>query len=197
MKSAGYFFAIALALLVADLPVLAQTVQWASVKDKSTLRQFMDGLKVQRALPNGEIARGEYQADGSGMLYAWGAELPRTWTIEDNGQICITERREAFCYELERNSGMYRVREVATGKEVEFTVDGGQGVVTPNLGKPAARVALPRPLPTKSQPNSPTPIRLSQHLPLKTSSELSRVTCPMQMTNPPTPWCFNPDYPSC
>ena len=130
MKPSRYSFTIVLVLLVSSAPLVAQTVHWEPVTDPLVLRQFMDGLKVQRTLPNGEVARGEYRADGTGTLFAWGAELPRTWTIEDNGQLCISERREAFCYEIERNPAapeMYRAREVATGKAAEFEVTEGQG----------------------------------------------------------------------
>ncbi len=85
----------------------------------------MSGLTAERDLRGGEVSRGEYFADGTGVLHAWGASVPRTWSVEGEDRLCITAQREALCYELERNAAdedLYRVRAVATGKVTEFRV---------------------------------------------------------------------------
>ena len=123
---------INIVLLMLCFSAMAQTSQWEPVTGSKVLRQFMSGLQAERTLPNGEVSRGEYKADGTGMLYAWGATLPRTWTIKEDNQICVTEKRNTLCYTLERNvadPNLFRVRDVATGKQAELQITDGRGAV--------------------------------------------------------------------
>jgi len=92
----------------------------------------MSGLKAERTLAGGEISRGEYFPDGTGVLSAWGADIPRTWEVKGDDQICVSARGETLCYFLERNSDnpdLYRARDVASGTEAEFKVTEGGIVV--------------------------------------------------------------------
>ena len=82
-----------LVLFVLSLTALAQSAEWQPVTGKQNLRNFMSGLKAERTLPNGEISRGEYNPDGTGMLYSWGAAISRTWEVKGNDQICVTAER--------------------------------------------------------------------------------------------------------
>lgn len=61
---------------------LAHNGDWAVLTGANILREFMSGLTAERALPNGQVSRGEYRADGTGILRAWGATVPRTWEIK-------------------------------------------------------------------------------------------------------------------
>ena len=113
--------------------LFAQSNQWQPVTGAETLRNFISGLIVERELPNGEMSRGEYRADGTGTLYSWGAELQRTWEIRGEEQICIYERAETLCYTFEKNtaeSGLYRARDVISGTLTEFMAVSGRAVVT-------------------------------------------------------------------
>ena len=106
--------------------------EWIPVRGAETLKNYMSSLKVKRTLPNGEISRGEYFPDGTGTLYAWGAQIPRTWEIKGDDQVCVTARGETICYQLERNSdnpNLYRAHDVATGRVAEFEVSEGITVV--------------------------------------------------------------------
>ena len=101
----------------------AQADQWQPVTGAETLRKFISDLTVERELPNGEISRGEYRADGTGTLYSWGAALQRTWVIRGDDQVCISERAETLCYTFEQSTtkpGLYRAREFKTGTFTEF-----------------------------------------------------------------------------
>jgi hypothetical protein len=112
---------------------LAQGAEWTPVTGADALRTFMSGLIAERELPNGEMSRGEYNADGSGTLHAWGAELPRKWSIKGDDQICITERSEIECFTFEKNtseSDLYRARDVTTGIQYEFKTIGDHAVAT-------------------------------------------------------------------
>ncbi len=119
-------------LLVLNAATVAQANEWIPVTGAETLKNFMSVMKAQRTLVNGEISRGEYFPDGTGTLFAWGAEIPRTWEVKGDDQVCVTARGETICYRLERNSdnpNLYRARDVTTGKVAEFEVTEGTTVV--------------------------------------------------------------------
>jgi hypothetical protein len=63
---------------------------WTSLTGKQALTSLMSGLKVERTLPNGEISRGEYRADGTGTLYSWGEALAvGGWRLARGRCTCI------------------------------------------------------------------------------------------------------------
>ena len=65
--------------MLLSVNALAQAIEWTPVTGAEVLRTFMSGLEAERKLPNGEMSRGEYNADGTGTMNAWGAEIPRKW----------------------------------------------------------------------------------------------------------------------
>ena len=98
---------------------------WIAVTGAATLQEFMSGLRAERELSNGELSTSEYHADGTGVLHAWGASIPRTWGIRGNDRLCVTAKNEPLCYTLEKKpgeEGLYRVRDVVTNKVYEFRV---------------------------------------------------------------------------
>lgn len=118
--------------IFASISATAQGDKWEAVTGAETLRNFISGLQAERTLPNGEISRGEFSADGTGTLSSWGATLPRTWSIKGVDQICITERRITLCYTLERSMAdpeLYRVQDLETGRLTEFRVTDGRGTM--------------------------------------------------------------------
>ncbi|MFW2438173.1 MAG: hypothetical protein ACN4GR_02245 [Arenicellales bacterium] len=122
-----------MALLMPGHLLYAQTDKWQPVSGAETLRNFVSGLTAERTLPNGEISKAEYRADGTGTLYSWGANLSRTWSVKGDDQICISEKVETLCYTFEKNtveSGLYRAREVISGTLSEFRAGSGRAVVT-------------------------------------------------------------------
>ncbi len=144
------------------LPALtgAQANEWIPVKGAEPLKNFMSNMKAERTLAGGEISRGEYHSDGTGTLYTWGTEIPRTWEVKGDDQICVTGRGETICYQLEHNSNnpnLFRFRDVATGKVGEFEVtekqaivkaqpkdaDSKGGAATPSAGELAAELSNP------------------------------------------------------
>jgi len=119
-------------LLLAGITLNAHANEWIPVTGADELKEFMSGLKAERTLAGGEISRGEYFPDGTGVLSAWGADIPRTWEVKGDDQICVSVRGETLCYFLERNSDnpdLYRARDVASGTEAEFKVTEGGIVV--------------------------------------------------------------------
>ena len=64
------------------------------------------------------MAKGEYHADGTGVLHEWGASFLENLEVEGENQICITVGPQTKCYEFERNTAeadLYRARDVADG----------------------------------------------------------------------------------
>ena len=120
-------------LFVLILSPTLQANEWIPVTGKETLSKYMSGMKAQRTLPNGSLSRGEYNPDGTGTLFAWGASIPRTWMVKGDNQVCVTAERETICYQFERNSdneNLYRAREVVSGKVTEFKVVNGKTIVS-------------------------------------------------------------------
>jgi hypothetical protein len=148
MKSVRKSKAILLcSLLVFSAATLAQANEWIQVTGVEALKDYMSGMKAERTLANGEISRGEYFPDGTGILSAWGAKIPRTWELKGDDQICLSAERKTICYKVERNNdnpNLYRAIDVVTGKVAEFEVTDGQSIVkggpkdTDNKGGAAA-----------------------------------------------------------
>ncbi len=141
--------AVVLACLLFLTVTPAAAKEWTPVTGKDAIGQLMSGLQAERTLPGGEVHRGEYLPDGTGMLYAWGAEIPRTWAVKGSNQICVKAKGRSICYQLERNSSnpnLFRARDVATGKVAEFEVtEGGRTIVkaAPGEAGTAGGAAIP------------------------------------------------------
>lgn len=148
------------ALMVSAPVTQGNANDWATVTGVDTLKDFMSGLTAERTLPNGEISRGEYRADGTGTLYSWGAEIDRAWTIEGDDTICIEVQQERSCYSLEqsgKDASLYRVQELGSGEFSEISivkekaiteeasgkVDEKGGAATPSSAELAAELSNP------------------------------------------------------
>ncbi|RLA45041.1 MAG: hypothetical protein DRR06_08240 [Gammaproteobacteria bacterium] len=127
-----YVFIVALVIAI-SMPTMAQDDAWVPVTGADTLRNFMKERTAERNLPGGEIARGEYFADGTGVVHEYGASFPRTWEVKGDNQVCISSARGHVCYTYERNTtdpDLYRGRNVETGVVTEFSATAGAAVVT-------------------------------------------------------------------
>ncbi len=146
--------------LVSVSVVMAKANDWSAVTGAAKLTMFMSDLKAERVLPNGEISRGEYRVDGTGVLYSWGAEIPRTWEVKGENQICVAAERKRLCYTLEQNrqdSTRYRVQgvdsdvvteikitgEKTTVESASKSVDAEGGAATPSAAELAAELSNP------------------------------------------------------
>ena len=138
----------------------AQAGEWRPVTGVELLHELMSGTRAERELPNGGISRGEYYPDGTGIVHAWGASIPRIWSVKDDDQVCITAEWDRQCYQFESSSeepGLYRALNTETGDTTEFRVtegtavfqDGGEGTgdqgsaATPSASELAAELSNP------------------------------------------------------
>ncbi len=128
----GYIFIVTL-LLAVSMPIVAQDDAWVHVTGADTLRNFMKGRTATRKLPDGEVTRGEYFADGTGVVREYGASFSRTWEVRGDDQICISSARDHVCYTFERNTAdpdLYRGRNVVTGVATEFRAEDKAALTT-------------------------------------------------------------------
>ncbi len=143
-KTGRNFLLIILAASIGMLspPAQAQSDRWLQITGADTLREKISGLKAERMLKGGEISRGEYFADGTGVVHEYGASFARTWEIRGDDQLCIAAAKVALCYTFEQNADdptLYRVKDVDTGKITEFNVLDGKGVVKGDVKEVDAR----------------------------------------------------------
>jgi len=126
----------------------SQASEWEAVVGVDALRAFMSGRKLSYAEGPAANNWGEYRADGTGTLHAWGTEFERRWEIEGDDLICIYGEPESGCYSLERSvqdPTLYRVTNAGTGLRTELrelgdgqpTVLEGAGVSSAGQGGPA------------------------------------------------------------
>ena len=103
--------------------VQAQT--WEAITEAEALRVLVSDAVFEATLKGGAKAVTRYNADGSGVLSAWGETFERRWEIKGADQICVTVGRNVDCLNIERNteaSNEYRATNVETGEYLVFTV---------------------------------------------------------------------------
>jgi len=133
MQTCNRCIFIVVLLLAVSMPVVAQDDAWVPVTGADTLRNFMSGRTAERRLPGGEVTRGEYFADGTGVVREYGASFSRTWEVRGDDQICISSARDHVCYTFERNTAdpdLYRGRNVVTGVATEFRAEDKAALTT-------------------------------------------------------------------
>ena len=113
--------------LLAVMTGPAYADDWAKLSGAETLQELVSGARAEIQLKPGVIAIGEYYADGTAKIEAWGETFPRTWKVRGDDQVCYTSETETNCYTYEQNlavPGEYRSRHVETGESIVFHVSG-------------------------------------------------------------------------
>jgi hypothetical protein len=107
-------------VLLIAVPVVAQAAEWEEVRGEDALRRIYENTVVES-----KGARGEYCADGTGTIFAWGERFPRTWTVKGDDQVCVESRDSSTCYTFERNTSspsQYRATDTATEDRSVFEI---------------------------------------------------------------------------
>lgn len=141
---------IALALVLTSAGVGVSADEWAPFEGAERLRDLVAGATAEIELKHGEVAMGQYRADGTATITAWDETYERTWEVVGDDRVCYSSDRETNCFTFERNVGIpgqFRVRHVETGEIRIFrvtdadpevviadTAPGGEG----GLGAPSA-----------------------------------------------------------
>ncbi len=129
-------------------PVYAD--DWVSLSGAETLRELVSGTTAEIELKPGVTASGEYNADGTATIEAWGETFLRTWQVSGDDQVCYSSATDTDCYTFEQNldvPGEYRTRHTETGDLTVFLIIGtGPKIATTDtvpdsdggLGSPSA-----------------------------------------------------------
>ena len=99
--------------------------EWAPFEGADQLRDLVAGATAEIELGPGKVVRGEYRADGTATITAWGETFERTWEVQGDDRVCYSSDEETNCYTFERNveaPGEYRARHVETGEIRVFRV---------------------------------------------------------------------------
>ena len=127
----GYFllsrFLLPLVLLAVSTAKLAYADNWVSLSGADTLRELVTGTNAEIELKPGVTASGEYYADGTARIEAWGETFLRTWQVSGDDQVCYSSATETDCYTFEQNlnvPGEYRIRHTETGDLTVFRISG-------------------------------------------------------------------------
>ncbi|MCP4898465.1 MAG: hypothetical protein GY906_15935 [bacterium] len=163
MKSVSRYPLPVVVALVLVFPVAAQGAEWEPVTGAETLRELVSGLTVERQLKGGEVATGEYFADGTGVVHEWGASFPRTWEVKGETQICITQLKEVSCFEVERHTAeadLYRFHDLSTDLWHEVRAKKGVAGKTAAAEKPGSEGGAAKPTAAEiaaelANPNTP------------------------------------------
>ena len=122
---------------------------WQPVTGAAALTDFISDRTFTWQDDRGEQS-GEYRADGTSTVRAWGTVFERRWEVRGDDQLCFFGDPEDNCNRIERNTGdptRYRVTNVDTGVSVEvrLTSDAGGEIQSspsatgnPNAGSAAS-----------------------------------------------------------
>jgi hypothetical protein len=140
------------------LASIAHAQDWKPVADPEALRALFSDTVMEATLAGGAKAVARYDADGTGVLEAWGDTFQRTWAVRGRDQVCITIGRQERCYRVERSAAdpdAYRSTEVRTRETLVFTIRPGKeaaqlagavpdgGAAEPSAEELAAKLANP------------------------------------------------------
>jgi len=141
---------VAFVLLISSAGVCLHAEEWTPFEGAEQLRDLVAGATAEIELKPGHVAVGQYRADGTATINAWGETFERTWEVRGDDQVCYSSERETNCFTFETNvdtPGEYRARHVETGEIRIFrvteadpdvvtadTAPGGEG----GLGAPSA-----------------------------------------------------------
>ncbi len=108
----------ALVLLAVSTAKPAYADNWRGISGAVTLRELVTDMTVEIELKPGVTATGEYYANGTARIEAWGETFLRNWHVSGDDQVCYSSLTETNCYTFEQNldvPGEYRIRHTETG----------------------------------------------------------------------------------
>jgi len=86
-----------LVLLAVSTANPAYADNWVSLSGADTLRELVTGTNTEIELKPGVTASGEYYADGTARVEAWGETFLRTWQVSGDGRFDYVYLRSLLC----------------------------------------------------------------------------------------------------
>jgi hypothetical protein len=135
---------------------------WADFSGAEVLQEFVSDTSAEIELRPGVTAVGQYNADGTAQIAAWGETFDRTWEVVGEDQVCYTALDETNCFTFEQNldvPGDYRARNVETGDLLVFHVSETEAAVASRVTEAGSEGGLGSPSASEvaaelSNPNS-------------------------------------------
>ncbi len=81
----------------------AQAQDWQPLTGADNLRALVSDTDFESLVTEDVKATSRYNADGTGVVKAWGETFQRTWEISSDGQICINYGERVDCVEIEQD----------------------------------------------------------------------------------------------
>lgn len=116
-------FRLPLTLILSAVLVSAHADNWQPLTG-TDLRALVNDTVIEGGLAGKAKLIGQYCADGSGRIKAWGEHFPRSWEIQGD-QLCIQATDRSDCFTIEKNAdeaNQYRVVDSDTGEVWLFSV---------------------------------------------------------------------------
>jgi len=130
-----------LGLLLAPYMVQAQQGDWLAITGADALREFVSDRTFTWTEGRGQQS-GEYRADGTGTVHAWGGEFDRTWEVRGDDQICFLGEPSDNCSRVEQSSTdatLYRLTDAESGNSVEVRISSdSQGEIAASAASTAS-----------------------------------------------------------
>ena len=133
-------------LYLASWPAVAQN--WQPLTGAEKLREILSDTDLEATLVDGVTATARYNADGTGVVNAWGKAFPRTWDVSGDDKICLTSDQQLNCVAIERDleqPDVYRATNLSTGEQQVFSVasEGKPITVSPSKSSKGGGAAAP------------------------------------------------------
>lgn len=127
--------------------ISAQAQDWQPINNAQKLSELFSGTVMETELKPGSKATARYNADGTGVVEAWGGTFNRTWEVRGNDQVCINIEDRDNCFKIDSNPSddtSYRGHNQLTGETFTFSVktEGTISVAAPDT-KPGGNAAQP------------------------------------------------------
>ena len=135
---------------------------WTAFTGAEVLQEFVSDTSAEIELRPGETAVGQYNADGTAEIAAWGETFARTWEVVGEDQVCYTALAETNCFTFEQNldvQGEYRARNAETGDLIVFHVSETEAAIASRVSEAGSEGGLGSPSASEvaaelSNPNS-------------------------------------------
>jgi len=116
---------VALVLLISSAGVYLHAEEWSPFEGAEQLSDLVAGATAEIEMKPGHVAVGQYRADGTATITAWGETYERTWEVVGDDRVCYSSLTETNCFTFERNldvPGQFRALHVETGEIRVFRV---------------------------------------------------------------------------
>jgi hypothetical protein len=104
------------------------SANWTDVTDAAELRALHSNTTMKSRADNRDGLYAYFYDGGTALIVQKGAQLPGTWQLNGNHEVCVKGRESAECYRFEKTGEfetVYRAIRVRDGMAMPVTVEKG------------------------------------------------------------------------